>query len=68
MQPLTGSLVRVSDSQFYDGFNAFYSDFRNRNILTMHAAYVVVIQVAGKPQPFIDSIIETLRRCTAEAP
>ena len=54
---------RATQGERIDGLDAFYADFRNRNILVGHAIGIVLHQIAGYPQKVVvDGMIEVLRR------
>lgn len=49
-------------SQFVDGLDDLYKDFRNRSIDLPSALWVVMNQIAGKTQPEIDKLLEASRK------
>lgn len=55
----------ITMGQFVDGVDAFYKDFRNRQIEVDSAIEYVRDQVKGKPPQELDSKLNMLRRCTA---
>ena len=45
-----------------DGIDKFYKDERNKSIPIVDSIRIVEMQVAGKPQPEIQGVVEDLRR------
>jgi hypothetical protein len=55
-----------SITQFRDGMETFYSDFRNQQIGFDSAMKYVRDQIAGKPQAELDADLQHLRKCAAD--
>jgi len=56
----------VKMSQFLDGVDAFYSDFRNQQIEFGSALEYVRDEIKGKPRADLDANLSHLRRCYAD--
>jgi hypothetical protein len=54
-------LSNVTNIQILDGLDAFYSDARNRGILVNGAVWLVLNQIAGKPQAEMQALVEKWR-------
>jgi hypothetical protein len=54
-------LARVTNIQILDGLDGFYSDARNRSILTNGAIWLVLNQIAGKPRAEMQALVEKWR-------
>jgi hypothetical protein len=52
----------VSNYQLVDGLDTFYKDFRNRRITVTAAVWLVLNEIAGKPQNQMDKMIENYRK------
>ena len=52
----------VSVTQVLDGLNDFYSDFRNRRILTTTALTYVLMGIHGEPEDSLRTTLERLRQ------
>jgi hypothetical protein len=52
--------------QLIDGMDGFYQDFRNRNIKTQAAAYLVLKQINGAPEEGVKALIAFFRKPDAE--
>jgi len=55
----------ITMGQFVDGIDAFYKDFRNRQVEADSAIEYVRDQVRGKPAQELESELNMWRRCTA---
>lgn len=55
----------ITTGQFVDGIDAFYKDFRNRQVETASAIEYVRDQVRGKPAEELESKLSLWRRCAA---
>lgn len=55
-------LTNITAGQLCDGLDEFYKDFRNRGILVYDAVWVVLNQIANRPQVEINRLIENLRK------
>jgi hypothetical protein len=55
----------ITMGQFVDGIDAFYRDFRNKQLEIGWATEYVRDQVKGKPAPELDAEVNLWRRCTA---
>ena len=55
----------ITMGQFVDGIDAFYKDFRNRQVEVDSAIEYVRDQIRGKPAPELDSKLNMWRRCAA---
>jgi hypothetical protein len=54
-------LTGVTNIRIVDGLNAFYSDTKNRGILVKGALWLVLNQIAGKPQAEVQALVEKWR-------
>lgn len=52
----------VTNYQLMDGVDTFYSDYRNRLILVDDAVWLVVNEIAGKPDAEMQKMIENWRK------
>ncbi|HYA88688.1 MAG TPA: hypothetical protein VEI57_16715 [Nitrospirota bacterium] len=52
----------ITLEQVRDGLSDFYSDYKNRRILVMHAVWLVLNGIAGTPKEELDKMIESHRR------
>lgn len=59
-------LSRVRVGQLDEGLDAFYTDFRNRNIAVYRALWVVIRSITGTPQDEVDRLIENLRKSATQ--
>ena len=57
-------MTDVTNIQITDGLNVFYEDFRNRKIGIENGVWLVIQQIAGKPDEEMQTLIETYR-CNA---
>ena len=55
----------ITMGQFVDGIDAFYKDFRNKQVESDSAIEYVRDQVRGKPAQELESELNTWRRCTS---
>lgn len=55
-------LANVTGIRLTDALDDFYSDSRNRHILVYDGVWLVVNQLAGKPDTVMQPIIETMRK------
>jgi hypothetical protein len=55
-------LSHVTNVQLVDGLDAFYSDFKNRRIVIYGAVWLVLNEIAGKPEPEMQQLIENWRK------
>jgi hypothetical protein len=55
-------LTNVTSGQLVDGLDTFYSDFRNRRIKVSNGVWIVVNQIAGKPEPDMQRMVESFRK------
>jgi hypothetical protein len=55
----------ITMGQFVDGIDAFYKDFRNRQVAADSALEYVRDQVRGKPAGELDAKLNMWRRCAA---
>lgn len=55
-------LAKVSGIRIADELDEFYSDARNHQILVYDGVWVVLNQLAGKPDAVMQPIIETMRK------
>jgi hypothetical protein len=55
----------IAMGQFVDGIDAFYRDFRNKQLETGWAIEYVRDEVKGKPASELDTKVNLWRRCTA---
>jgi hypothetical protein len=55
----------IAMGQFVDGIDAFYGDFRNKQLETGWAIEYVRDEVKGKPASELDTKVNLWRRCTA---
>ena len=60
-------LVGAKAEQLMDGMDRFYSDFRNRSILTSHALFIVAMQISGATDEQIQNWTLIFRRATSAA-
>ena len=52
----------ITNSQVADGMNVFYEDYRNRSIEIDSAVWLVVNEIAGKPDREMQAMIESYRQ------
>jgi hypothetical protein len=60
-------LAGVKVQQLVDGIDRFYSDFRNRGIMTWAAFYIVGMQISGATDEEIQNWTLMYRRASSEA-
>jgi len=54
-----------TNEQIADGLNEFYSDYRNRSILVIHGASVVMRAIGGESKSYLEEVTINLRRSDA---
>lgn len=55
-------LANVTHIQLADGLDAFYADSTNRRILAHDAIWLVLNQIAGRPEAEVQALIESYRK------
>ena len=55
-------IQNLTSGQVVDGLDVFYADFKNRNILTQNAMWIVANQISGMPAAEVEKLIESWRR------
>jgi hypothetical protein len=60
-------LANVTGIRLTDALDDFYSDSRNRQILVYDAVWLVLNQLAGKPDTVMQPLIETMRKDAGKA-
>src|SRR5215469_1506360 len=54
-------LTNVTNIRIVDGLDGFYSDAKNRGILVNGATWLVLNEIAGKPQAEMQALVEKWR-------
>jgi hypothetical protein len=57
----------ITCGQMRDGISALYEDYRNKRLLAINLLSVVKMQVAGKSEAEINSVLQGLRQISSEA-
>lgn len=55
------AIIEITNGQLVEGLNAFYSDFKNKQIKLSDAVYVVKKQVKGASAEDIETVLQFLR-------
>jgi hypothetical protein len=56
-------MTNITNGQVVEGVDKFYSDFRNRRIRVKNAVWIVLNQIAGRPN--VDDMIQHWRQSAA---
>jgi hypothetical protein len=64
---MTMNFDNVTMGQFVEGIDAFYKDFRNKQLSVFQAIAYAKDQVQGLPQAELDKEVESWRRCNADS-
>lgn len=55
-------LKGLNSNQVRDGLDAFYADFRNRQILLPDAMQIVIYQINAEPSVLVETLLDSMRK------